>query len=232
MSSNLESDLIKKRYEKRKENNASRKYNPLLPSVYAPHQELERVLIRNILAPKVGNLQDKKVIEIGCGNGANLFNLIKLGFSPSNVTGMDLLEDRVEIAKQNLPASVELFQADATTLEYENKFDVVYVSTVFSSILDADAQKKLADTIWMMLKPGGGVIWYDFIYDNPSNKDVKGVKINQVRELFSAGKFYYWRVTLAPPISRLVTKAHPFLYNMFNLFPFLRTHVVTWIQKG
>ena len=40
------------------------------------------------------------------------------------------------------------------------------------------------------------------------------------------------RLTLAPPISRRVTKVHPALYTLFNLLPFLRTHVLGWIKKG
>ena len=78
---------------------------------------------------------------------------------------------------------------------------------------------------------GGGVLWYDFIYNNPSNPDVRGVPVKLVRELFPAGKMIVRRVTLAPPISRRVTRIHPSFYTIFNFFPFLRTHVLCWIQK-
>ena len=77
----------------------------------------------------------------------------------------------------------------------------------------------------------GGVILYDFIYNNPSNQDVKGVNVKKIKTLFPDGRLNTWRITLAPPISRLVTRLHPNMYNAFNIFPILRTHVLCWIQK-
>ena len=85
--------------------------------------------------------------------------------------------------------------------------------------------------MWALVKPGGGVLWYDFVYNNPRNPDVRGVPLKHIRELFPRGKIYSWRITLAPPISRRVTRLHPALYAVFNLFPILRTHVLCWIQK-
>ena len=29
--------------------------------------------------------------------------------------------------------------------------------------------------MWAAVKPGGGVLWYDFTVDNPRNADVRGV---------------------------------------------------------
>jgi hypothetical protein len=98
--------------------------------------------------------------------------------------------------------------------------------------LDHGFRKKLADRMWALAKPGGGVLWYDFIYDNPRNPDVKGISVSEIRDLFPAGNPKGWRLTLAPPISRFVTKIHPGCYTFFNMFPFLRTHVLCWIRKG
>ena len=39
------------------------------------------------------------------------------------------------------------------------------------------------------------------------------------------------RVTLAPPIARRVVRLHPALYTVFNTVPVLRTHVLAWIAK-
>jgi hypothetical protein len=39
------------------------------------------------------------------------------------------------------------------------------------------------------------------------------------------------RVTLAPPISRRLTRVHPGLYGVINALPFLRTHLLCWIAK-
>jgi hypothetical protein len=75
------------------------------------------------------------------------------------------------------------------------------------------------------------VLWSDFTYNNPNNPDVRGVPVNRIRELFPNGKLMVRRVTLAPPIARRVCRIHPALYSLFNVFPFLRTHVLCWIMN-
>ena len=63
---------------------------------------------------------------------------------------------------------------------------------------------------------------YDFIFNNPRNKEVKGVSIKEIKELFPDGNLKYKKkVTLAMPISRKVCSIHPSVYNVFNIFPFL-----------
>ena len=104
-------------------------------------------------------------------------------------------------------------------------------STVFSSLLDVAFQQTLADTMWRWVRPGGGVLWYDFTVNNPRNADVRGVPLRRVRELFAQGRLSHRRVTLAPPLARAVCAVHPRLYPVFNLLPPLRTHVLAWIEK-
>jgi hypothetical protein len=74
-------------------------------------------------------------------------------------------------------------------------------------------------------------LWYDFIYDNPANSDVKGVRAERVRELFPEARGYLRSISLAPPIARFVCRIHATLYTLFNAFPFFRTHIVGWLEK-
>ena len=55
-----------------------------------------------------------------------------------------------------------------------------------------------------VLKPGGLILWYDFHVDNPHNRDVQGVRKREIFELFSGCDIRLHRITLAPPIVRLV----------------------------
>ncbi|HKW83836.1 MAG TPA: class I SAM-dependent methyltransferase, partial [Burkholderiaceae bacterium] len=109
--------------------------------------------------------------------------------------------------------------------------DIVFVSTVFSSILDAATQRELAASMWHWLRPGGAVLWYDFAVDNPRNPDVRGVPRARLHELFPDGRHAVRRITLAPPIARGVCRWHPALYTVFNTIPLLRTHLLAWITK-
>jgi len=226
-----EVDEVKKRYLRRNALPGSL-YDPLKPDVYMSQQEKERVLISLLNRAGLAPLLDKSLLEIGCGSGANLQQMIKLGFQPENLKGNELLAERVSTAQRMLPMAIEIYPGDATALDLPtDSFDLVYQSTVFSSILDDRFQRELAGHMWSWAKPGGGVLWYDFIYNNPKNPDVKGVPLSRIRELFPKGELHTWRVTLAPPISRLVTSIHPALYTLFNSVPLLRTHVLCWIKK-
>ncbi len=228
---NHEPSAVADRYERRAHIGAWR-YDPLNPAVYMGAQERERALIRLLQKARLPPLADRTLIEIGCGNGANLLDLVRLGFSPRNLVGNELLPDRLATARERLPSSIRLLPGDALALDVvDESFDVVLQSTVFTSILDGEFQARLARRMWAWVKPGGGVIWYDFAYDNPVNRDVRGVPQKRVRELFPDGIARCAWVTLAPPISRLVTRVHPALYSVFNALPFLRTHRLCWIGK-
>lgn len=231
MNEPSETDAIRKRYARRRETGKQSLYNPLRPSVYMSLQEKERVLIRRILQPHLQPLGEKRLIEIGCGSGSNLAQLIQLGFRPENLVANELLPERVQAARNRLPASIEIIPGDASAIERPQAFDAVLLSTVFSSILDDSFQQQLADAAWKMLKPGGGIIWYDFVYNNPNNADVRGVTLQRIQELFPGARIESNRVTLAPPIARRVSPIHPMLYSLFNLIPALRSHLLCWIER-
>lgn len=229
---NVEIEQIKNSYRARKGKYLN-KYSMLDPFVYMSEQEKERKIIHWIKWVGLEPVETKKVLEIGCGSGKNLLELIRLGFKPENIIGNELLEDRAELARRILPSATKIICGDASSLNLaNNSFDVIIQSTVFTSILGDAFKKRLAERVWELLKPGGGILWYDFIYNNPKNHDVKGIPIKEIKELFPHGSIKVWRVTLPPPIGRVVTKIHPGLYNFFNLFPFFRTHVLCWIEKS
>jgi ubiquinone/menaquinone biosynthesis C-methylase UbiE len=132
-----------------------------------------------------------------------------------------------------LPQDVRIFPGDASALPFKDaSFDIVYQSTVFSSILDDELLCRIAEAMWRWVRPGGGVLWYDFTFNNPANPDVRGVPLKRVRALFPQGRLSFRRVTLAPPISRRVARVHPVMYGVFNSLPLLRTHVLCFIQKS
>jgi len=86
--------------------------------------------------------------------------------------------------------------------------------------------------LWDLLSIDGAVLWYDFIYNNPRNPDVEGISVGELKALFPDSYITCKKVTLTPPISRFILSVAPWnwIYCCFNL-PFLRTHIVAWIQK-
>jgi SAM-dependent methyltransferase len=227
-----EVDAVRERYARRASTLDPLRYSLLNDAALLSQQEKQRVLVRWIRECAIQPVENKRVLEVGCGNGSNLLDLMRLGFAPKNLVGNELLPERSEQARRMLPAAVTLLAGDAMQLDLSpGSFDVVMQSTVFSSLLDDEFQAKLAQGMWRWARSGGGVLWYDFVYDNPSNPDVRGVPVARVRTLFPEGRLWQWRLTLAPPIARRVTALHPHLYGLFNSLPFLRTHRLCWIQK-
>jgi SAM-dependent methyltransferase len=229
MNAEREPDAVAERYARRA---MSDRYSMLRPDVWHTVQERQRAMLRLFVKLGFDDLSTLRLLEVGCGSGGNLQELLRLGFAPQKLSGAELLPERIAQARAGLPASVALFEGDATALDLAPaSFDIVFVSTVFSSLLDDAFQQRLADTMWRWVKPGGGVLWYDFTVNNPRNADVRGVPLRRVRALFPQGRLQSERITLAPPIARAVTRVHPSLYTAFNLVPLLRTHALCWLQK-
>lgn len=231
MESSQELDSIRERYARRASIPPDR-YSRFNADVLASVQERQRALVSLLSQKRIRSLDSMDILEVGCGCGGNLLELIQFGASPERLAGNDLLPERLSQARRMLPIDVRLMSGDASTLALDDEsFDIVYQSTVFSSILDDDLQQRVATAMWRLLRPGGAVLWYDFTYNNPANCDVRGIPMSRIRELFPGGRITSRRITLAPPIARRVVRVHPILYSFFNLLPLLRTHLLCWIEK-
>ena len=221
-----EAELVREHYARRQ----VPKIFTIDAASYMARQEKERKLIGLIRSCDLRPMREKRVLDVGCGVGDELLDLIRLGYQPENLAGCELREDVAEIARHRLPEACSIITGDALTAPIEERFDIVMQSTVFSSLLDDTFQRELAERMWALAS--SGVLWYDFAYNNPRNPDVRGVSQRRVRELFPLGELTIRKVTLAPPINRRVTRLHPRLYGMFNAVPLLRTHLLCWIAKG
>src|SRR5262245_20998916 len=108
-------------------------------------QERERQLLGLLRRRGIMSLDTKKVLEIGCGTGYWLREFIKWRARPENVTGIDLLTDRVSEAKQLSPEAVRIECGSAVNLTFPDAtFDLVLQATVFTSILDAQMKQRIA----------------------------------------------------------------------------------------
>jgi SAM-dependent methyltransferase len=196
-------------------------------------QQRERRVLALLHRYGCGALESKSILEVGCGTGQWLRDLIKWGALPENVTGIDLLPDRVTRARWLCPAAVRIQCASAAHLPFANeRFDLVLQSTVFTSILDPDLKRRVAGEMIRVIKPGGLILWYDYYVDNPWNSDVRGVKRSEIRQLFPACRIDFDRVTLVPPLTRLLA---PYSYlgcYLLEKFPLLCTHYLGVIRKA
>ncbi len=177
-------------------------------------------------------VENIKLFEIGCGNGQWFAEFATLGFNFANFAGIEIDPIRVTKAKDRIPFA-DIQHGDASKLPWDDdSFDVVFQSTVFTSIKDESKQNEIASEMKRVCKKTGGfVLWYDFIYDNPSNPDVKGISKLQIKKLFEPWNCEFRSVTLAPPIARRVVPiSWSLAEDLETFFPFLRTHLISVIK--
>ncbi len=224
-----EARAVAERYARRPSDD---RYSPLHAHVLLALQERQRTLRQLLLRAGLRDLSRTRLLEVGCGSGGNLLELLRFGFASHHLTGIELLPQRLAQARAVLPDRLQLIGGDALRADVPAASqDIVYAATVFSSLLDDDFQQQLAHAMWRWLRPGGAVLWYDFSVDNPRNADVRGVPLRRVRALFPEGRVQHRRITLAPPVARAVCAVHPALYAALNLLPPLRTHLMAWVAK-
>ena len=171
-----EAERIKKVYEKRRSKQKYKLYSFFNKGNLYIVQQRERALLDLLRKFNFVKLSDKKILDVGCGTGGILRSFIEYGARPKNLYGVDILQDRIEIA-QDINSNINYELGNASNLPYEdNYFDIVLQFTVFTSILSEEIKKDIAKEMIRVLKKEGIIIWYDFFYNNPKNPDVKGIK--------------------------------------------------------
>lgn len=166
-------------------------------------QQRQRNFVSALKKAGMVNLAEMKILDLGCGTGGVLSELLCFGAPPQNLYGIDLLKDRLDSACARLPAS-HLINADGQRIPFPARsFDMVIQYTALSSILSDTIRREIASDMVRVLKPNGHILWYDF-WLNPTNPQTRGIRPSEIRGLFPGCKISLRRVTLAPPIARMI----------------------------
>jgi SAM-dependent methyltransferase len=108
------------------------------------------------------------VLDFGCGAGFDLFAASRLVGEGGKVCGIDLTEDMVVRARENLAlaglTNFEIKKVDSETIPYdEHSFDVVISNGVIN--LSPRKESSFAE-IYRVLKPGGVLQFADVVLEN------------------------------------------------------------------
>ena len=228
-----ELDRIREEYARRAQDpRLQGLYSPSRPDVLFFMQTRERATLRMLRQAGIGPIAQLDLFEMGCGAGGILLDLLRWGADPARVHGCDLLPGRVAAARRRLPQAATLSVAHGGALPYPAaRFDLVLQFGVLTSILDDDLRRHMAQELWRLVRPGGAVLSYDFRYRG-HNHAVRPLHPHELRALLPEGGFTHRRVTLAPPISRRITRWSWLACELLHAIPWLRTHDLVLIQKA
>src|SRR4051812_32456727 len=112
--SRTEPDAVAERYARRVDDD---RYSPLKPDVRMTLEERQRAMLRLFARRGWHDLSCLRLLEVGSGSGTNLIEMMRLGFMPEQLMGVELLAARHAMARVALPSTVTLVEGDATALE-------------------------------------------------------------------------------------------------------------------
>jgi ubiquinone/menaquinone biosynthesis C-methylase UbiE len=194
--------------------------------------QLERGILASLRLHRLEPLHSRRILEVGCGSGYWLRQFIQWGARPENLTGVDLLAERVAEAMKLCPPQVIIHRANAETLRFaDGTFDVVFQATLFTSIFNPDIKGQIAAEMMRVTRDDGLILWYDFRFNNPWNPDVQGVKSHEIQKLFPRCDITLHRVTLAPPLARQLAPYSWVGCYLLEKIPWLCTHYLGVIRK-
>lgn len=207
------------------------KWSPANPGNQAALAERARRLGRLLHDSGLCPLTERRILDIGCGTGSMLASFQNWGASPANLVGIDLLPERITIAKQRFP-EIAFGPANAEALPFpEASFDLVVLSTVLSSILSRDMMLNIVCQVKRVLCSRGAVVWYDFRCNNPFNRNVRAVSRKEIQELFPEFELRLERATLLPQLARRLGPLTRWLYPPLSSLRVLQTHYLGLLVK-
>jgi SAM-dependent methyltransferase len=207
----------------------SHAYSPFNPAQLFLLQQRQRTMLDLLDRHGFNPLAGKDILELGCGRGGVLHELLSYEASPKRLHGADLIIDRVREAHERLP-HLPVICADGRQLPYEmDAFDLVLQYTVFSSVLDPGIRANIAQEMLRVLRPGGMIVWYDF-WLNPTNPHTRGIRPTEIRKLFPWCNYDFRRVTLAPPITRQLAPRSWLACYLLESLRLFNTHYLVAIR--
>jgi len=193
-------------------------------------QQRQRDILSGLKRAGVTNLADKRILEMGCGDGGVLIEFLNFGARPENLFGIDYLADRLANARGQLPLS-PFTNADGSHLPFPSaSFDIVMQFTALSSILDSNLRHNISSDMLRVLRPSGLILWYDF-WLNPTNKQTHGIRPSEIKRLFPGCRYEFHKITLAPPIARRSVPVSWILALFLENLKIFNTHYLALIRK-
>ena len=194
-------------------------------------QERERYLAGVLRRQGYESLEGLRCFEAECSNGHNLHTFMQWGARPSDISAISTQPDVVANLQAYSP-QIRIHTGSAEAIpEGDESFDLSIAFTLFSGVADEEASSAIADELFRITRPGGLIIVYDMTRRNPANRNGHPVTVDAIRRWFPKCPLKVRRITLAPPIARVIGRYAPGLYGPLAALPFLRTHAMYVLRR-
>lgn len=205
-------------------------YSLMKPGNLYRSQRRERALVALLAAEGFADLDQVTVLDVGCGMGDDLRQMLRYGARSEHLVGVDVLSDRLSRARDLSPhLRFELIDGGALPFA-SGTFDLVMQSTVFSSIVDPHVQERLAAEMLRVLAPGGAIVWYDMRVTDPRNPNLVPMTRERIAQLFPGCALRLSPQTLIPALSRRLAPLSWTLCRALEALPPLRGHLLGVIR--
>lgn len=205
-------------------------YSIMKPANLYRLQRRERDLLALLAEEGFDDLDGVTVLDVGCGTGDDLRQMLRYGVRSEHLVGVDVQSDRLSKAR-DLSPHLRFELVDGGALPFPSgTFDLVMQSTVFSSIVDAGVQQRLAQEMLRVLKPGGAIVWYDMRVTNPRNPNLVPLTRDRIASLFPGCELSLRSHTLIPALGRRLAPLSWTLCRALEALPPLRGHLLGVIR--
>ncbi len=138
------------------------------------------------LISKFSRSKNEKIIDVGCGKGFLVDNLLKLGFI--DISLLDISIDALdEVSKRIGNKKVKCIEGDILNVNLKNNFDIWHDRAVFHFITEREGIKKYVSICNEKINRNGTLIIGTFAEDGPlkcSGLEIKRYSTKNLKEIF------------------------------------------------
>jgi len=187
--------------------------------------------IGRLLSAEGVDTASARLLDLGAGSGGDCDRFRSLGLRPERIVALDLLRDYPRIARRS-HAWLAALQADGALLPLrDDSFDIVYQSTMLSSVLDRDRRTRILHEVRRVLARRGLFVSYDTRYPNPWNRNTRPVSSAEIAAAFPGCHVRVHSTTPIPQLIRLIRFLPQAAWRAIEGIPPLRSHLLVVVRK-
>lgn len=137
------------------------------------------------------SLEHVQVLDVACGDGQWLRNVMDRGGSPDRLIGTDIYEPIIEKARQLSDKRIQFLYASPDELPFAHRqFDIIFVFGLFMHVLDEHLRNKIARELLQRLNDNGIVICINRLNGSEDQLEpylaytTRGLGLEEVTDIF------------------------------------------------